>query len=385
MQLVFVHGVATRSTKAYLAEEKQRDEFFRKACFTGQTVTINNPKWGDLVGEPYWGNASMPTNDSSATAFSSDKAFGLDAVFGSENSAGAEESKVLPQLAMTSLEAAVDALAVSMVDQARKKGEDLDSLQMQFFIDAARYLETTQDTSWINNQLTDEGFAMMLVKKVTQDKSTSLNIDTFMKDAVTGISDRLRNMAGLGLTAGFRDELNPLAGKFLCDVFVYLKDSSKRKEIRDCIRADLMKAFEGKANGEPVVVVGHSMGGVILVDMLSDPAEVSLLKNKIDLLVTVGSQPGFFEEYKLFEVSDRNIGKDKKTKIAPALLGAKVWWNVYDPVDILSFKCVGIFEEVTDFEFSSAVGLLDAHTAYFKRPKFFERLRERAEKLVIQS
>ncbi|WAC49779.1 hypothetical protein OVA03_07730 [Asticcacaulis sp. SL142] len=379
MQLVFVHGVATRSNPNYLREERQRDMFFKEAAFAGSPVMIQNPKWGDLVGEPYWKNDSMPKYGNPATPFSLGQALGLS---GAAAEGGVAPSKALPDLAKVSLEAAVDALVVNMVDKAVQADRDLTADELQFFVDTTRYLSTSPDTSWINSQMTDESFTLALQKKVQSNGSSAFGVGvvSFLKDAVSGVTNRARNLVGVGLTAAFRDDLNPLVGEFLGDVFAYLKDDSKRKDIRDCVRKALLKAHADKQAGEPVVVVGHSMGGVILIDMLSDPAEAELLADKIDLLVTVGSQPGFFEEHKLFVVSDRAIGKPDRAAF-PA--GIKDWWNVYDPVDILSFRCDSIFAGVEDFQFSSAVGLLDAHTAYFKRPKFFERLRKRAKGLGI--
>ena len=46
--------------------------------------------------------------------------------------------------------------------------------------------------------------------------------------------------------------------------------------------------------GDKLIAVGHSMGGVILYDLLSDP-DKPLGDLKLDLLVTVGSQVGVFE------------------------------------------------------------------------------------------
>jgi hypothetical protein len=68
---------------------------------------------------------------------------------------------------------------------------------------------------------------------------------------------------------------------------------------------------------------------------------------------------------------------------APHAHAVDVWWNVYDPVDLLSFRCEPIFQDVRDFEFSSATGLIDAHTSYFKRPRFYARLRQRLKAVGI--
>jgi hypothetical protein len=162
------------------------------------------------------------------------------------------------------------------------------------------------------------------------------------------------------------------------DVFLYLREGERRAAIRARVADALTQAHaRAKAGNGPLIVLGHSMGGVILYDMLTDPAGAGLSANfKADVLMTVGSQPGFFEELKLFAASDLQVGSDKPRKLA-AKPAADHWWNVYDPVDILSFRCAPIFDGAEDFVFSSVTGLIDAHTSYFTRPRFHARLKER--------
>ncbi|MQW86176.1 hypothetical protein [Sinorhizobium saheli] len=49
VQLVFVHGVATRDTPEYRAAIGNRDTLFRKLLFTGSDVSIHAPMWGQFV------------------------------------------------------------------------------------------------------------------------------------------------------------------------------------------------------------------------------------------------------------------------------------------------------------------------------------------------
>jgi hypothetical protein len=48
---------------------------------------------------------------------------------------------------------------------------------------------------------------------------------------------------------------------------------------------------------------------------------------------------------------------------------------------VLSFSCGKIFAGVEDLEFDNVAGLLEAHSAYFKRPSFYQRLRKRLNEL----
>jgi hypothetical protein len=126
------------------------------------------------------------------------------------------------------------------------------------------------------------------------------------------------------------------------------------------------------------VAIGHSLGGVILYDMLAGRAP-ELDGVEVDLFVSVGSQPALFQEMSLFGATVAAPGK------APRPDAVAHWWNVYDPVDLLSFRCEPVFEDVEDFEFSSVAGLIDAHGSYFKRPRFHARLHERLHKIGAMS
>jgi hypothetical protein len=123
------------------------------------------------------------------------------------------------------------------------------------------------------------------------------------------------------------------------------------------------------------------MGGVILYDMLTDPDGAGLPAGfKVDVLATVGSQVGVFEEFKLYASSSSAYSATHQNKVPfPAKVDS--WINVFDPVDLLSFRCEPVFEGVKDYMFSSATGLASAHTAYFKRPKFHARLKVRLDAL----
>ena len=83
----------------------------------------------------------------------------------------------------------------------------------------------------------------------------AFGITSVIGDAVSAVTDRVRNAA------------SPAIGLFLGDVFVYLKDGDARQKIRTEVGKALTKAHaDAKAGKGPLILVGHSMGGVILVD-----------------------------------------------------------------------------------------------------------------------
>lgn len=140
------------------------------------------------------------------------------------------------------------------------------------------------------------------------------------------------------------------------------------------MRDDLAAAWAAKEPGERLYIIGHSLGGVILYDMLSEPAAAGLPDGfKTDALVTVGSQPGLFQELGLFD--HRPAPAPRVAEAGPE--AARVWINVFDPIDPFGFRTTPMFSAPSDCSFDSMTGLLSAHTTYFKRPQFYARLRWR--------
>jgi hypothetical protein len=118
--------------------------------------------------------------------------------------------------------------------------------------------------------------------------------------------------------------------------------------------------------------MGHSLGGVILYDMLSSPVLAGLPADlKVDAFLTVGSQPGLFEAMGAFDF--KKPGGDR----TPGPACVEHWFNVFDPIDPFGFRADPMFEKAQDFFFDSVTGLIAAHSTYFKRPQFYARARTR--------
>lgn len=373
-QLVFVHGVATRQTPAYAAEVALRDERFRKLAL-GDGAGIRNPFWGDLGAAFAFKEQCLPRNGDVPTPFSLGG--------GAAAAAGTTGGASIAEIAAVDFPAAVDTLYAVLVETAAAQPRQLDAEEYAEMRAAAAYAEANPAPAWVKPDMTDAAFVDTLRGRLQLETPAAYGLLDRLKAAAGAVLDRGRNLVSSGILGLTRDKLNPAAAKFIGDVFVYLRAGSARADIRQRVMTGLLAArADATANGEPLVVIGHSLGGVILYDLLTDPAGAGLPQDfVIDVLLTVGSQPGFFEELKLFAASDATIPS------AGHLLAAKPasvehWWNVYDPVDVLSFRCQGIFEGVEDFMFSSMTGVIDAHTSYFMRPRFFERLRSRLQALA---
>ncbi|WUH92628.1 lysophospholipase [Streptomyces sp. NBC_00433] len=125
-----------------------------------------------------------------------------------------------------------------------------------------------------------------------------------------------------------------------------------------------------RACGDPLVVVAHSMGGNIVHDIVSfHRPDVH-----IDLLVTVGTQVGLFEELKLFAASDSTLPSPQVERV-PALPNVTRWINVVDVRDPLAFAASPVFAGAEDLVFDS--GALLPHGSYLTSPDFHRRLARR--------
>lgn len=372
-QLVFVHGVATRQTPAYTAEIQLRDERFRKLAI-GAEAGIRNPFWGDLGAAFAFGEQCLPRSGDVPTPFS---------LAGGSASVGATGGVSISEIAAVDFPAAVDTLYTVLIETAATQNRQLDPEEFSEMQAAAAYAEVNPAPAWIKPDMTDAAFIDALRERLQRETPAAYGLLDRLKAAAGTVLDRGRNLVSSGVVGLTRDKLNPAVARFVGDVFVYLRAGAARTDIRQRVVTELLAArTDATAKAEPLVVVGHSLGGVILYDLLTDPAGAGLPPGfSIDVLLTVGSQPGFFEELKLFAASDESIPSlDHPLAEKPASFAN--WWNVYDPVDVLSFRCQGIFEGVEDFMFSSMAGVIDAHTSYFMRPRFFERLRSRLQALA---
>lgn len=371
-QLVFVHGVNTRETPAYKREREMRDDLFTRVGFTGAPLTIINSYWGGDASSLAFKEASLPRNGQGVAAFSLTGGFTPPAGPGAAGGVLAETTK-------GDFRTAVDALFVSLVESAEAEGRLLTDPELALFTAAADYAVANPQPAWLTPGMSDTEFVVALtanLPKAPSGQPAAFGLGNSLLKAAGDLVNGGRNLAGRALTALFRDTLNPFVAAFLGDVFVYLREDDRRNRIRAKVIGDLTVAHQAQAPGEKLVVIGHSLGGVILYDLLSDRPDALPKEVVIDLLVTVGSQPGLFEELKLFTASDDRIPDTARPK-APRLDHVGDWVNVYDPIDLFGFRAQPMFEGCEDFVFSSATGLIDAHTAYFKRPQFHQRLNAR--------
>ena len=159
------------------------------------------------------------------------------------------------------------------------------------------------------------------------------------------------------------------AADFIRNVFVYFEDGDAiRARVLDCVR----KAVETSA--DPVVVVGHSLGGVIAVDALSRNAHLGADPRRL-LLVTAGSQMPLFA---LLGLVDQFKVEEQRRPFAP-------WLNIYNERDPLSFVTDAVFPEYhgspVDIPITQPRDLPGSHAGYFAQPELYDIVASRLHTL----
>ncbi|MFJ3766362.1 hypothetical protein ACIPQJ_13100 [Streptomyces sp. NPDC090082] len=146
------------------------------------------------------------------------------------------------------------------------------------------------------------------------------------------------------------DAAYPLAG----DVMLYL---SRGERIREFIAACCRDAEP------PIVLMGHSLGGIAALDLLA-----TRHLPEVRALVTVGSQGPFL--YELDALPSLPYGTPLPDSVPP-------WTNFYDPRDLLSYVGERVFPgRVTDVSVPSGNAFPSAHGDYFGNPAFYQGLAE---------
>jgi hypothetical protein len=139
------------------------------------------------------------------------------------------------------------------------------------------------------------------------------------------------------------ESANPLAGDILC-----------YQARPGAIRSELRKAIN-RAPGD-VYLLGHSLGGIISVDLLALESLPS-----VKGLITVGSQASYLHEIGALH------GLEPGATELPGHFPR--WLNLYDPYDFLSYVAEPLFRHrVTDCRIESGQPFPYSHSAYWANP-----------------
>jgi hypothetical protein len=188
--------------------------------------------------------------------------------------------------------------------------------------------------------------------------------------------------ASLVVLKAKRDSLTVTAGIFLGDIFEYLRRGQGGPDhlgpIAQRVAEKLLAASQSARQlGEPLVVVGHSFGGIIAYDLFTSPyiAAADFKDFKVDLWVTVGSQVGMFAEIRAYVGSPDGVPTDQTPTLGkPGRVHR--WLNFYDAADVFSYLAEPVFgkDAVSDIEVNEGANLKNAHGAYFCEPTFYRRI-----------
>lgn len=411
MAVIFVHGVNNRVDDPSYEARRQVTEQFLIRSLTGASINgkafINVkpvfPYWGNLATKFAWNMKSLPSGEMEALGpgVPSDLRPLVAAIRDSlVDPKGASEQPLL-SLARQSLPRAVDIVTELVLQTATTaQASDAAAFAVGAQVYAAEFEPPKPPPEWLGNVTTDEQFCNQLIIALKAQGAASGGaqalgvVDKISNVIATGAAklkqatkavaekllDRTGDFASTKVLAWSRDSLNATLGRFFGDVFIYMdgrQDKTNPGSIPKLLIDEWDKAIAATPN-EPIVVVGHSLGGVISYDLLSHFRP----DLTVDLFVSVGSQVPHFEEMKLFKASSKDIPGPAGNQV-PKPSNIKHWINVFDEVDIFSYSCKAIFKDVHDYPYDTKTYVVKAHGAYFEQSRFYERLRARIDKLPV--
>lgn len=178
-----------------------------------------------------------------------------------------------------------------------------------------------------------------------------MGISDVVKVPVRGLALRMATKRLRRRRGALTDAAHPSAG----DVLLY---QARGDRIRSLL-ADSISAAR-----EPVVLLGHSLGGIAAVDLL-----ISCPLPSVHTLITVGSQaPFLYEIGALWSLEPHEALPDH---VPP-------WLNIYDPRDMLSYVGAEVFSgRVEDVSVDNGQPFPQAHSAYWTNPRVWDAIAAR--------
>jgi hypothetical protein len=402
MSIVFVHGVNNRKADPSYEVGVRLFEKFCAKHLHGVTLgglPVTNlvpafPYWGDFATTFAWDMESLPSGQVNALGPGvADELRPLvatiDDILSDAKSASAQPLLTLAK--KKSLPQAVDLIS-DLLRQNPPAGKAAEVAE--FIVTAQGYAAANPQPAWLATLSTDEQLLNRLVaesKTAAAPAVQALGAFDFitaplaqagakLKGAVSSatatVLDRSGDFASTKLLAWQRKPLNATLGRFFGDIFVYLDTRGEKGKEGDISRVilDAIDGARAATPNEPLIIVGHSLGGVISFDLLS------YYRTDIvaDLFVSIGSQVSHFEEMKRYRSSDNTVKRPQKAKTPTNI---KQWINIFDEVDIFSYACSKVFDRVDDYAYDTQTYTIKAHGAYFQQDRFYSRLRERIDAL----
>jgi hypothetical protein len=415
MAVIFVHGVNNRRQDPGYEARRLVTQHFIEHTLMGASINGKPlvdvkavfPYWGDLAAQFAWNMKSLPSGEREALGpgVADDLRPVVAAVRDALEKPGTARDEPLITLARYSFPRAVDVLTdLVLQNAAADRVPDAAQFAIEAQLYAAKFEPPKPPPAWLTGIATDAQFCNQLLgalKAAAQpagaaagaqalgglfDKignvvaASSAMLKKATQDVAEKVLDRTGDFASTKVLAWSRSSLNATLGRFFGDVFIYMDgrgDHDSPGKIPSLLLAEWDKAIAASP-GEPLVIIGHSLGGVISYDLLTHFRP----DLNVDLFVTVGSQVSHFEEMKLFKASRNDIPGPLGDK-APKPANIKHWINAFDEVDIFSYSCKDVFADVDDYAYDTKTYVVKAHGAYLEQARFYERLRARIDKLPV--
>jgi hypothetical protein len=291
MPLVFVHGVANRPGPAQSAETAQRDALFRAITFRNQATPILNPDWGSHAVSFSAGMPWLPNPD-------------LIQPFAAGDLAIQSQNVGLGKIAKIDGAQAIDLAILAILDADMAfagdgpSPETADNDLIALAVSAADYLAPYLSSATAAPKgiaeleaQSDQGFAEALEAELAllaKSEAQSFGLEDRLRDAIGALAGRIGNSISDVALRAKRRSLSQGVGLFLGDIFVYPRNrdipgpDGTAARLFEPIIVDLIRAANAmRASDEPFVVVGHSLGGVLLYDLLTDAACLARLNAEV--------------------------------------------------------------------------------------------------------
>lgn len=190
-----------------------------------------------------------------------------------------------------------------------------------------------------------------LVEQLTNDlHGYGMGVGEFLLRPVKGLALRLVTKKLVGDRGTVSDAAAPAAG----DILRYVANGQR-------IRAYVQQSIADLGKG-PVILVGHSLGGIICVDLL-----VRQAIPEVAALITVGTQAPLF--YEIGALPSLNWKNPLPGHFPP-------WLNIYDRHDLLSYIGSQVFPgQVKDVEAKNGQPFPQSHSAYWTNPDVWTAVR----------
>ena len=324
MPLVFIHGVANRESESYPEKVANRDSFFRqtvlKKIIGNSKATIYNPMWGKLIPDFPKDNPIIPSVDpKGVSAFGgSDQLVDAAAVIVGD---APPANEVLTTLARQSFGDFVDALWLhAATNPAISDQDDVVSEIVELGMIASAYVAEHPQPGWVGDAADDDELIEKFVEELKKWREVPAEkpggggkaeiFESFgplksswkwVKKGGGRLKKRVVDVPNNLIIKKVRPGLTLGLVRFFGDVFFYQTYRGTKGEPGEItsLVIDTIEAArkEADAKGEPLILVGHSMGGNIAYDVLTHFRP----DLKVDAMVTVGCQASVFKQLELFK------------------------------------------------------------------------------------